>query len=168
MNLEPARLEVDDPDLGNTTSRIERQLLVAVVGKRRVGHLDHEQHILGAGVAFGVEVVLAAKQAQIGKGQRARRKPDGILHPDDGSTAIGPGETVGQAVHDRGVLAADRRQFVHLAVEELNPFLRPQNAGSAHHLELFQAEFAGRDQVEEHTGAGGIRPSLSFPPPPTC
>lgn len=48
-DLDPVPDQVDEPDLADPGSRVERELDQAVIGERRVGDLDEEQDVAGRG-----------------------------------------------------------------------------------------------------------------------
>jgi len=59
--------QVDDPYLGDSGAGIERQLGAAIVAQRRVGNLDHQQHIFRT--RHGRQIVYAQpKEYEIGLG----------------------------------------------------------------------------------------------------
>jgi hypothetical protein len=85
MDLEPRGREIDQPDLLDPDSRVERDLDAAVQPQGGVGDLDQQQHVGRLRMRGGVEVLTRAQQDDIGL-QLAifRRELDRILEVHDG------------------------------------------------------------------------------------
>ena len=138
-------VQVDQPVLGNTKTRVEFGLHRAVVADRRLGDLDDQQDIGQARVRRGIEVGARTQQGDIGLGLVEEIEPDGVLRTNDGALAGTRDEVVKEPGDDCRVPGPATHLGHHLAVDELDAIVFAQDAGLAHLLVFVRGESPSSD-----------------------
>src|SRR6185295_7091053 len=164
MDLEPARVEVDQPRLGNARPGVERKLRPPIVGERAVRDLHQQADVGRLRMAGRVKVRPGREQHHVGL--RLGLEPDQeqrISTPHDSPIEEADREQMLDPRDRRRVGAADRRHLDDLALDELDPVVLAEDAGLAHAVILIERE-APAPESDRHAV---LVLSHSAPPPTT-
>jgi hypothetical protein len=123
---------------------VEPELGRAVVGQRAVGDLDHQERVLGPGVAFLVRRRTVAQDRQVGLGLGVVGEGDGALHPHGGAIAQACDQELGEVAHERLVATADGRHLDDLALDQLDAIVFAEDAHLDHPVVLRPRETSSR------------------------
>src|SRR5690606_38095151 len=142
-----------------------RELRVAVVGERGVGHLDQQEHLLRARVPGGVGV-LGREEGEGRLRLRPRAQAHGALNPDDGERVGVPNEEAGEAAPAARVAVSNGCHGDDAALDELHAVLGAEDAGAGHRVVLVHGEQPlARFVGDGRRGNGGHRKRSGYGTP---
>jgi len=82
-DLDASPLQVDEPNLSDPGTGIKRKLHFPVVRGRGLGHLNHEQYVLGPRVGLSVEISARSEQREVGLRFGALAQANRVLRTND-------------------------------------------------------------------------------------
>jgi len=147
MDLQPPRLEVQEPGLGNAVAGIDGDLPQTIVSQRGVGDLDDQP----GGRRMRPLVVLqpARDHGEVGLRLRGFPEGEGGLHPDVRIRKDSIQEPEAP-VEPRGMGAVLRRHVVDDPLDQLHPRIGRKVALGRHALVLFPGPAMNIDSRDSH------------------
>ncbi len=144
-DLDRLAFEIDDPEFGDCCARVEASLDTSIIIERRLGHLDNQQHIVGAGMRTAVEIRSRRQERDIWLWLGVGWDPRRVLCPDDCPIADSSHEQARETRHARCMTRADRGHLDDLSVDELDAVVLREDAGLTHAVVFVESEPAAKN-----------------------